>query len=78
MGCGPFFRSFSGLFWSLLNAIELPPRKLKAVRNLELVKSLDAVMETAFSNCFPGANYQRLTTCLQVKMGKPFSVAQGL
>ena len=36
------------------------------MRNLKLVRSLDAMMETAFSNCFPGANYQRLTTSLQI------------
>ena len=46
----------------------MPSRKLKAVKNLKLVRSLDALMETAFSNCFPGANYQRLTTCLQVTL----------
>ena len=67
MGLWALFQTFFGPGLMLLNCHL--PRKLRTVRNLELVKSLDAVMEIAFSNCFPGANYQRLTTCLQVRMG---------
>ncbi len=31
-----------------------------------VARQLDDLVEAVFANCFPGANYQRLTTCLQV------------